>query len=176
MRKPLVFWCILSFAAMSSLPVQAQSAAKLIAGRPASETEISVGAKLVAVYEKQNYLIEILEVKPNKKVRIVWLESKEETDDVETNLLYQIGDAAPTRKSRTSLLPEEYRALDKNGDGQIGLYEWNRAKFAEFRKLDKNNDGFLTPKELGAKPTGNSTTGTTAAADAGKKTDENKPK
>lgn len=48
-------------------------------------------------------------------------------------------------------LPAEYQAQDKNGDGQIGLYEWDRAKYAEFAKLDKNGDGFLTPAELAAK-------------------------
>ena len=48
-------------------------------------------------------------------------------------------------------LPAEYLARDKNGDGQIGLYEWDRAKYAEFTKLDKNGDGFLTPAELGPK-------------------------
>ena len=48
-------------------------------------------------------------------------------------------------------LPKEFAALDKNGDGQIGMYEWSRAKYAEFVKLDKNGDGFLTAQELGAK-------------------------
>lgn len=48
-------------------------------------------------------------------------------------------------------LPREYEVHDKNGDGQIGLYEWDRAKYAEFMKLDKNGDGFLTALELGAK-------------------------
>jgi Ca2+-binding EF-hand superfamily protein len=50
-------------------------------------------------------------------------------------------------------LPAEYVARDKNGDGQIGLYEWDRRKFAEFAKLDKNGDGFLTPAELLPKET-----------------------
>src|SRR5581483_7793234 len=45
-------------------------------------------------------------------------------------------------------LPAQYAALDKNHDGQIGLYEWDRAKIAEFKALDRNGDGFLTPKEL----------------------------
>lgn len=48
-------------------------------------------------------------------------------------------------------LPKEYEAKDKNGDGQIGMYEWDRSKYAEFVKLDKNGDGFLTPQELNAK-------------------------
>lgn len=50
-------------------------------------------------------------------------------------------------------LPQGYVARDKNGDGQIGLYEWDRAKYAEFAKLDRNGDGFLTAQELGAKST-----------------------
>jgi len=55
----------------------------------------------------------------------------------------------PSGKSRFTLsLPSEYLARDKNGDGQIGLYEWDRAKYAEFAKLDKNGDGFLTATEL----------------------------
>lgn len=48
-------------------------------------------------------------------------------------------------------LPKEFATLDKNGDGQIGMYEWERSKYAEFIKLDKNGDGFLTAQELGAK-------------------------
>jgi hypothetical protein len=45
-------------------------------------------------------------------------------------------------------LPSEFIARDKNGDGQIALYEWERKKYAEFAKLDLNGDGFLTPAEL----------------------------
>lgn len=45
-------------------------------------------------------------------------------------------------------LPSEFNARDKNGDGQIALYEWDRKKYSEFAKLDKNGDGFLTPAEL----------------------------
>ncbi len=45
-------------------------------------------------------------------------------------------------------LPAEYSGRDKNGDGQIALYEWDRKKYSEFAKLDKNGDGFLTPAEL----------------------------
>lgn len=45
-------------------------------------------------------------------------------------------------------LPEKYRALDKNEDRQLGMYEWDRGNLAEFRKLDLNGDGFLTPPEL----------------------------
>lgn len=45
-------------------------------------------------------------------------------------------------------LPEKYRALDKDGDGQIAMHEWPRDNIAEFLRLDKNDDGFLTIDEL----------------------------
>ena len=53
-------------------------------------------------------------------------------------------------------LPKEYHTKDKDGDGQLGLYEWERSKYAEFAKLDKNGDGFLTPLELNPKKPGSS--------------------
>lgn len=62
--------------------------------------------------------------------------------------------ATPSRRGKARMvptLPKEYEARDKNGDGQIGLYEWDRSRYAEFAKLDKNGDGFLTPQELNAK-------------------------
>ena len=49
-------------------------------------------------------------------------------------------------------LPPEYRALDKDGDGQIGLYEWPKNDIATFLRLDLNDDGFVTASEL-KKPT-----------------------
>lgn len=56
----------------------------------------------------------------------------------------------PTTASRKSLadLPKSIQSLDKDGDGQLGLYEWPREKLVEFKKLDSNKDGFLTPSEL----------------------------
>jgi Ca2+-binding EF-hand superfamily protein len=45
-------------------------------------------------------------------------------------------------------LPSEYRSYDKDGDGQIGLYEWPKNRIAEFARLDLNDDGFLTLSEL----------------------------
>lgn len=59
----------------------------------------------------------------------------------------------PKRKPQPRLtvdLPTKFSEVDKNKDGQIGLYEWDRAKFKEFFTLDQNNDGFLTPRELTA--------------------------
>jgi Ca2+-binding EF-hand superfamily protein len=72
-------------------------------------------------------------------------------------------------------LPVNYVPLDKDRDGQIGLYEWDRPKLAEFRGLDRNHDGFLSPRELvtpaspavvgsGPLSTGPATTGTTPSA------------
>jgi len=54
------------------------------------------------------------------------------------------------RPSVSQKLPETYRSRDKDGDGQIGFYEWTRSDYANFRKLDRNGDGFLTPRELNA--------------------------
>ena len=48
----------------------------------------------------------------------------------------------------TKSLPDDYRGKDKNGDGQIGLYEWDRQAFAQFFDLDRNGDGLLTADEL----------------------------
>jgi Ca2+-binding EF-hand superfamily protein len=45
-------------------------------------------------------------------------------------------------------LPGEYQAYDKDGDGQVGLYEWPRNRLADFQALDKNDDGFLTLSEV----------------------------
>jgi hypothetical protein len=45
-------------------------------------------------------------------------------------------------------LSAEFGSLDKDDDGQIGLYEWPREKLAEFQQLDTNQDGFLTPAEF----------------------------
>lgn len=45
-------------------------------------------------------------------------------------------------------LPESWKAADFNGDGQIGLYEWDRKKFKDFFALDTNRDGLLTPREI----------------------------
>lgn len=126
--------------------------ANLIAGKQVEpNAKIQVGQKLVAYYENKAYLVEIKKVNPNRTLLITWVESKEDADDVKPEELYYFGNSAQTRKSKADLLPEAFRAFDKNKDGQIGLYEWDRSKLAEFRKLDKNRDGFLTPQELGKK-------------------------
>jgi Ca2+-binding EF-hand superfamily protein len=45
-------------------------------------------------------------------------------------------------------LPGEYRSYDKDGDGQVGLYEWPKDRIRDFIALDRNDDGFLTINEL----------------------------
>ena len=65
-------------------------------------------------------------------------------------------------------LPSNYRPLDLNHDGQIGLFEWDRTRYADFITLDRNGDGLLTAKEvLGTKiaPPKPRVTETAAASD-----------
>jgi hypothetical protein len=46
-------------------------------------------------------------------------------------------------------LPDWFARLDTDGDGQIGLYEWKAAgrSLDEFRKIDRNGDGLITVEE-----------------------------
>jgi hypothetical protein len=67
------------------------------------------------------------------------------------------------RWQQSPKLPEQYRARDKDKDGQIGLYEWDRRDYATFRKLDLNHDGFLTADELTRKPPSRSPASVAAA-------------
>jgi len=47
-------------------------------------------------------------------------------------------------------IPDWFKQIDSDGDGQIGLYEWKASgrSLDEFRKIDRNNDGFLTIDEV----------------------------
>jgi hypothetical protein len=47
-------------------------------------------------------------------------------------------------------LPPWFAQLDKDNDGQVGLYEWKAAGKAttEFLSMDANGDGFLTAEEV----------------------------
>ena len=141
----------------------------IVAGKQVeTNAKITVGTKLVGIWDKKNYLVEVIDLKKNNEIRIHWIGFDKSDDvDVPPNTLYYVADTSQTRKVRTSPLPKEYQALDKNGDGQIGLYEWDRSKYAEFKKLDKNHDGFLTPQELagkGAAPVAVAAAGSPAAA------------
>jgi Ca2+-binding EF-hand superfamily protein len=53
--------------------------------------------------------------------------------------------AAPAPK-----VPDWFRRLDEDADGQVGLYEWKKAgrPVAEFLAIDRNGDGFIEVKEL----------------------------
>ncbi len=132
----------------------------VVAGKKVgADATLKVGDKLVGEFDKKDYMVEVIQINKDKTVKIHWIGfDKSEDSDVETSLLFFPAETAATRKTRTSPLPAEYQSLDKDGDGQIGLYEWARSQYAEFKKLDKNHDGFLTPKELAGK------SGTTAGA------------
>lgn len=47
-------------------------------------------------------------------------------------------------------IPDWFVQLDKDGDGQIGLYEWRKGNrpLEEFFKMDRNDDGFVTIDEV----------------------------
>lgn len=60
----------------------------------------------------------------------------------------------PTGSSRSGVssrqpggLPDWFPTHDQDQDGQVGLYEWEREKFAEFHDYDRNGDGFIEPAE-----------------------------
>jgi lysophospholipase L1-like esterase len=58
--------------------------------------------------------------------------------------------AEPHNDSSPIPLPDWFRQLDTDGDGQIGLYEWRASgrPLDEFQRLDRNQDGFLTADEV----------------------------
>ncbi len=63
------------------------------------------------------------------------------------------GTPPPAPKPRITIdLQPTFKEGDKDGDGQVGWYEWRqwkgRAAAAEFARLDLNGDGFLTPWEI----------------------------
>lgn len=64
-------------------------------------------------------------------------------------------------KERVTMeIPQVFMEGDRDGDGQIGFYEWKKWKrdaVSDFAKLDYNHDGFLTPRELAKGPKDEST-------------------
>ncbi len=64
------------------------------------------------------------------------------------------GNSSNSKKGRTRispLLPDAYKALDTDFDGQIALYEWRNGKrgtISQFVQNDFDGDGFLIAKEL----------------------------
>jgi mono/diheme cytochrome c family protein len=50
-------------------------------------------------------------------------------------------------------LPDWFKLLDEDQDGQVTLFEWRRAgkSIDEFKEWDRNDDGLITPAELFAR-------------------------
>jgi Ca2+-binding EF-hand superfamily protein len=46
------------------------------------------------------------------------------------------------------VLPDWFKELDRDGDAQIGLYEWQGRPQEEFMGMDRNRDGLLTREEV----------------------------
>ena len=148
----------LDISSVSIQSVPQQPAAAVTPGRPVeADSTLSAGTKLAAEFSGKWLPVEVLEVKPDGKVRVHWVGWANQFDeDMDRSRLRFLQDNAggngPVRRNGKSkmvpVLPKEFEAHDKNGDGQIGMYEWERSKRSEFTKLDKNGDGFLTPQEL----------------------------
>jgi Ca2+-binding EF-hand superfamily protein len=59
------------------------------------------------------------------------------------------GDTA--RKFKTAPLPDSipewFKRNDKDGDGQVAMFEWPKDDLQDFNKYDRNGDGFVTVAE-----------------------------
>lgn len=49
-----------------------------------------------------------------------------------------------------------FQERDKDGDGQLGLYEWPPTQLSDFQRVDRNRDGFVTREEYSRMPAANS--------------------
>jgi hypothetical protein len=66
------------------------------------------------------------------------------TEEAAPPLLYRAGAKLPPE------VPSWFQQLDKDGDGQISLFEWKAAgrDLDEFVKMDRNDDCYLTVEEV----------------------------
>jgi hypothetical protein len=66
-----------------------------------------------------------------------------EVDEPKKNIVYRVGKLPKD-------LPPWFTKYDKDGDGQIGLYEWKLSgePLDKFFEIDRNGDGFLTVEEV----------------------------
>jgi len=69
-----------------------------------------------------------------------------EEDDDAPPLVYHAGAKLPAG------VPAWFTELDKDKDGQVSLYEWNKGKEGKdldvFERMDRNGDGYLTVEEV----------------------------
>lgn len=74
---------------------------------------------------------------------IVTPPTEEKEEEVRRPILYRVGKLPKE-------LPSWFEELDKDIDGQVGLYEWRKdgRDLYEFETMDFNADGLLTPEEV----------------------------
>lgn len=58
---------------------------------------------------------------------------------------------APVAVREPAAASDWLRKLDRDGDGQIGVYEWPPGDLPTFHRLDVNHDGFITRVEAEAR-------------------------
>jgi Ca2+-binding EF-hand superfamily protein len=57
------------------------------------------------------------------------------------------GTLTPEEQKRL-VFPEDFKAVDKDGDGRLTLREFLRVRFADFDVADTNEDGVLSVEEV----------------------------